>query len=62
MGRSFLAGEPYIPEYLKQMDSDVASCANEHALLVDRVQLIPHHVVVWKLQRAGQFSVPYWGI
>ena len=58
-GAPFLAGEPYVLDYLARFDGDVASCAPVRMAAagagwrVTRAQLLPKHVVVWKLERTG---------
>lgn len=50
MGRSFLAGEPYVLDYLAKMDSDVIEIAKAGWKL-QRITLLPNHVVAWRLNR-----------
>ena len=56
-GASFLSGEPYVLDYLKSMDDDVASCvpvrvcAPGRGWKLTRTTLLPKHVVVWHLER-----------
>lgn len=58
-GATFLSGEPYVLEYLAEMDSDIASCAPVciaapgKGWKVSRINLVEKHVVVWHLERVG---------
>lgn len=58
-GAAFLSGEPYVLEYLKSMDDDVAACARGSVRIaapgstwrMTKTKLLPKHVVVWHLER-----------
>lgn len=53
-GATFLAGEPYVLNYLDSMDNDVLSCAppvriGSQTWKVTRETILPKHVVMWRL-------------
>jgi SAM-dependent methyltransferase len=58
-GASFLAGEPYVLQYLETMDEDVNSCVRHASYTgwqgarwkLSRHALLEKHVVVWHLER-----------
>ena len=50
-GRIFLEGEPYVLEYLKNIDVDVRACVSERNWALERIALLPKHVVVWRLKK-----------
>lgn len=50
-GRVFLEGEPYVLEYLKNIDIDVRACVSERNWGLERTELLPKHVVVWRLKK-----------
>lgn len=54
-GASFLAGEPYVLDYLANMDRDVAACAPlfglDRSWRVARVFVLQGHVVLWRIER-----------
>lgn len=57
-GKSFLAGEPYVLDYLAEMDSDVEHAASRKtpgeapAWAVEREVILKGHVVAWHLRAA----------
>ena len=50
-GAAFLAGEPYVLEYLKRIDADIRACTRERSWTLKRVELVPEHCVAWQLGR-----------
>ena len=52
-GEVFLSGEPYVLEYLKNIDSDVRSCVNERNWVLTRNEVLPEHVVLWRLKKVA---------
>lgn len=46
---SMLSGEPYVLDYLENIDEDVSQCAVTRAWRRARVNVIPEHVVMWRL-------------
>jgi hypothetical protein len=53
-GEFFLMGEPYVLEYLTNIDTDVFSAAatHENRWSVRRVTMLAGHVVMYRLDRA----------
>ena len=49
---SFLSGEPYVLEYLKNIDSDVKACARARGWQSSDSAIMPGHVRMWKMTRA----------
>jgi phospholipid N-methyltransferase len=46
-----LAGEPYVPSYLKEIEGTIAGCAEAHGKKMDTFEIIPGHVRGWVLSR-----------
>jgi len=46
-----LSGEPYILDYLANVDSDVQTCSDEDGWEHQRKVIVPGHVVMWRLDR-----------
>jgi len=61
-GKSFLAGEPYVLDYLDKMDEDVTSASfwgNERRFIGDtwlarRETVLAEHVAMWRLEKPWQ--------
>ena len=49
---SFLSGEPYVLEYLKNIDIDVKACARARGWQSSDSAILPGHVRMWKMTRA----------
>lgn len=49
---SFLSGEPYVLEYLKNIDADVKACARARGWQSSDSAIMPGHVRMWKMTRA----------
>lgn len=59
-GKSFLSGEPYVLEYLENMDGDVRASAqpsrsgrSQRKWQVERERVLPKHVVAWRFKRVA---------
>lgn len=50
-GPMMLSGEPYLPGYLRHADEDVRRMAEVAGWPMDRVALVPGHVVLWRIRR-----------
>lgn len=55
-GASFLSGEPYVLDYLRNIDTDVRasswlSATGRRGWRVHRVRVMEKHVVLWRLER-----------
>lgn len=46
---TMLSGEPYVRDYLRHIDSDIAEVARTRAVRSMRVNVVPGHVVMWRL-------------
>ncbi len=46
-----LSGEPYVLDYLKNMESDIEASAPSSEWDVTRVDVVEEHVRMWKLDR-----------
>lgn len=46
---SMKSGEPFVLEYLENIDNTIASVSDANAFACDRVQIIPDHVFAWVL-------------
>lgn len=44
-----LSGEPYVEDYLQHMDEDVKEAAANRAWRKARIDVVPGHVVMWRL-------------
>jgi SAM-dependent methyltransferase len=44
-----LSGEPYVEDYLANMDDDVAEVASNRAWRKSRISVVKDHVVMWRL-------------
>ena len=44
-----LSGEPFIEEYLRNIDEDVQEAAAHRAWRKARIEVVPGHVVMWRL-------------
>ena len=51
--KAFLAGEPYVFDYLRHVDSDITACARSRGWLSSSRALIPGHVRMWTLTRTS---------
>ena len=51
--KAFLAGEPYVFDYLRHVDNDIAACARSRGWLSSSRALIPGHVRMWTLTRTS---------
>ena len=51
-----LSGEPYVLDYLANIESDVESSVDRTQWEVERVDVVPQHVRMWKFTRLQ------WGI
>lgn len=62
-GASFLAGEPYVLDYLRRIDADIKACVSNFGWGFERQTLLAEHCVVWrlKMERAARV-LPFWGI
>lgn len=47
--RTMASGEPYVDDYLAHMDEDVARAAAGRAWRRARINVVPGHVVMWRL-------------
>jgi len=46
---TMLSGEPYVRDYLRHIDADVGDVARTRAFRSMRVNVVPGHVVMWRL-------------
>ncbi|KAL1495390.1 hypothetical protein AB1Y20_016759 [Prymnesium parvum] len=46
-----LSGEPYVLDYLKNIDSDVLAAVGQGEWDVERIDLVAEHVTMWKMDR-----------
>mmetsp|Transcript_2962 Transcript_2962/g.8617 ORF Transcript_2962/g.8617 Transcript_2962/m.8617 type:complete len:266 (-) Transcript_2962:447-1244(-) len=44
-----LSGEPYVLEYLRNVDEDISEVARNRAWKSARVNVVPGHVIMWRL-------------
>ena len=65
-GKSFLSGEPYVLDYLKNIDRDIDSACPLFGFgkrwQVVPIKLLPKHVAVWRLRNDGPSDGGVWGI
>jgi hypothetical protein len=50
-----LAGEPYVPSYLEEIEGTIADRAEAHGKKMDTFEIIPGHVRGWVLSRDRTF-------
>ena len=46
-----LSGEPYVLDYLKNMEKDIAATTANGGWRVSRLDIVPEHVTMWRLDR-----------
>ena len=51
-----LSGEPYVLDYLKNIDDDVDASLDPNQWTVTRIDVVESHVRMWKFERLD------WGI
>lgn len=55
---AFLAGEPYVMDYLASMDSDVQASARSRGWRLTEEEVLQGHVKAWRLERSTAFVAP----
>ena len=55
---AFLAGEPYVMDYLASMDSDVQASARSRGWRLTEEEGLQGHVKAWRLERSTAFVAP----
>jgi len=52
-----LSGEPYLRNYQRFVDQDIAVSSDTRLWRLQRITVVPGHVVMWRLDRRSQQSL-----